>query len=210
LNYLFIGAHPDDIEISAMGFLIKLLENKANKVFMSVIALPKDEEIKSIRISEQFKVSSYLGIKYTNFRFLAYSNFYDGNLHNSLIELKNYIEEIITTYQIESIITHYGKDTHLDHEFLSKACDIAGRKISVINFESPNVYDFIPTFFVPLTNEELSTKIDLMKFHSSQNKRNNNFYLDKIQATAIFRGQAVYETFAEAFYIKRLKSPIIF
>lgn len=203
MNYLFIGAHPDDIEISAMGYLIKLL-NKGHNIFMLVISLPSDENERIIRLEEQNKVYEYLSKNYSNFNYDTY-RYTDGKLLNELLSIKNIIENYIKNNNCEVVITHFGKDTHLDHETVSKAVDIAARKISIINFESPNVFDFIPNFFVPLTKEELETKIKLMKLHNSQNIKNENFYLKKIEANAIFRGQSVYEEYAEAFYIKRYK-----
>lgn len=203
MNYLFVGAHPDDIEISAMGLLIKLLEKK-HQVCMVISSLPKDTY--NIRKEEQNKVNSFLASKFANFVNLGFLEFQDSKLYYDTLEIKDELEKIISSYKIDIVVTHFGKDTHLDHESVSKAADIAGRKISVINFESPNNYEFIPNFFVPLTQEEIDMKIKLMTFHESQNIKNNNFYLDKIKANGIFRGQAVYEPYAEAFFIKRLKS----
>ena len=82
---------------------------------------------------------------------------------------------------------------------------MAARYISTFEFETPNAYNFNPSFFVELTEEEVQMKLDMMKCHSSQNHRNGNFYLDKILAISKFRGLACYTEYAEAYFPKRIK-----
>ena len=202
MNYLFIGAHCDDIEISSIGYLLKLLKD-GHSVFMIVCTLPYIKKEAEIRKKEQGKVVEELS-KYKNFKF-EFFHFIDGELYDHFLELKNTIESFINKNNIQKVVTHFNNDTHPDHETLSKAVDCAARKISIINFESPNVFGFIPNYFIELSKEDIKEKINLMKLHRSQNVKNNNFYIDKIKSNAMFRGQSVYCDYAEAFFIKRVK-----
>lgn len=164
MNYLFIGAHCDDIEISSMGYLLKLLKGDHN-VFMVVCTLPSDSLQADIRKKEQEKVIKVLS-KYKNFHF-EFFKFIDGRLYDQFLTLKDTIESFINNNKIEKVVTHFNNDTHPDHETLSKAVDCAARKISIINFESPNVFGFIPNYFIELSKEDIKEKINLMKLHRS-------------------------------------------
>lgn len=205
-NYLFISAHFDDIEVCAMGTLLKLLETNNNIYFM-VMSRQRDDTVYNIRRQEQENVIKQL-VVYKNLFYLDEVKYYDGLLMNHTLDMRDIIEKVMAKYFIDTVFCTFEFDTHPDHVAVSKAVDMAARQKSVIQYETPNAFNFIPNYFVPLSNEDVTLKIRLMKIHRSQNDKNNNFYLDKIRATAIFRGQAIYEQFAEAFFIKRLKHGI--
>lgn len=204
-RYLFVGAHPDDIEISAMGFLLNRLEN-GDECYALVLTAKTEE-----RFNEQHKVFDYIASKYntsdkTLFHFKLFIEnfvFKDGELHKSKLEILHYVEEFIEQNKIDVVVTHFPKDTHRDHRAVSSAVTDAARKVSLLYFESPNVFNFVPNFFVALTKDELEEKYKIMSFHHSQNIKNNNFYLDKIKATAIFRGLSIYEYASEGFVAVR-------
>lgn len=198
-NYLFISAHPDDVEISAMGFMLSLLRQGHTCHMMVCCGNDNDRQ------REQQDVFEDIHLKHRNFCGTI-CPYLDGNLEGSVDLIRNDVENKIRDNKIDVVVSHFPKDTHRDHRAVAQACIDAARTISLIQFESPNVYEFEPNFYVPLTQEDLDQKILLMQRHTSQNLRTKNFYLDKIRAMAAYRGQAVYEQYAEAFHIHRLKA----
>jgi LmbE family N-acetylglucosaminyl deacetylase len=96
-------------------------------------------------------------------------------------------------------------DTNPDHCALKISNEQAGRGISTFEFETPNAYNFVPSYFVSLTEEEVELKLEMMRCHSSQNEKNSDFYLKKIKSTAEFRGLSIYEDFAEAYFPVRVR-----
>lgn len=198
MNILFIGAHPDDIELSAGGYLLNSLKNGHSCFAMVFSGLY--HEIRRYEINNSF---SYLEMKFPNFSERVY-NFPDTELYKYEDEIKNIIEKNILNYDIDRCVTHFFKDTHRDHRSISQASIDAARKISIICYESPNVYEFEPNYYIKLDEETLNEKIKLMSYHKSQNDKNDNFYLKKIKAAAEFRGLSVYTKYAEAYHIIRM------
>jgi LmbE family N-acetylglucosaminyl deacetylase len=200
-KYLFCGAHPDDIEISAGGFLLNRLR-RGNHCHMLVLGCDTQE-----RIDEQFHVFSQLEAQFNGYEKTLFTydlfSYSDGNLEDAKLEYIDIVEGLIERRQFDVVLTHFPKDTHRDHRAVSSAVTDAARKISLLYFESPNVYEFEPNFYCTLSEEELEEKIELMSLHKSQNEYNDNYYLNKIRATATFRGQPVYSPAAEAFHTFR-------
>lgn len=197
-NVLVVAAHPDDCEISCMGYVIDLLE-RGHEVTAAVMAVVDPD--RRLELNMSFNA---LCRDYDNFSFVT-RDFADGKLHDSESRIKNFVETTIDRNSIDLVITHFPKDTHRDHRTVAQACIDAARKVSLIFFESPNVYEFEPNYYVPLSERVLERKIEQMSYHASQNVKNDNFYIDKIRANAAFRGQAVYEKYAEAFHVHRWK-----
>lgn len=199
--YLFVGAHPDDIEISAGGFLLNRLR-RGHPCHMLVLGCDREE-----RIEEQRKVFTQLKEEFNDFDQTIFTydlcNYSDGDLDGMKLEIIEVVEGLIERRGFKVVVTHFPEDTHRDHRAVSSAVTDAARKISLLYFESPNVFNFIPNFFISLSEEELDEKVQLMSYHITQNRYNKNFYLDKIRATGIFRGQAVYSDAAEGFYAAR-------
>lgn len=195
---LFNFAHPDDESISAGGLMYKLLKKKI------------DVHVKWFTISDirKLELSNALNLiqerSKHNFASIDFYDFPDTKLTDYKYEIKDIIEKSILKNGITHSISHCA-DTHPDHIALKEANEIAGRCISTFEFETPNAYNFNPSFFVELTEEEVQMKLDMMKCHVSQNQRNHNFYLDKIMAISKFRGLACYTDYAEAYFPKRIK-----
>jgi len=203
MNYLFIVAHADDFEISCAGFLMNRLK-EGNKCHLTVLTSGDDK----IRKLEQLDTIKLLNSKFNQNKILFTSEhltFIDSKLKNNLSDIINYTEEKIKKLKIDVVITHYPDDTHKDHRSVSEAVSDASRKTSILYFESPNTQNFNPNYFVKLTQEDIDIKIKMLKFHKSQNTRNKNFYIDKVSATARFRGISIFENYAEAYSVGRIK-----
>ena len=208
-KYLFTGAHFDDVEISTMGTMVKLLENRNNMIYFTVVSRQETDWEYAKRRVEQFNVLKFLN-GFENFEYIdnaivaTEKSLVDGKLTHRVLEIRDLVESIVETKGIDIVFTTYTHDTHPDHVALSNAVDMAARKISIVQYETPNAFDFIPNFYTVLDEFEITKKIELLACHVSQNEKNENFYLNKVKATAVFRGQAVFAAYAEAFYVKRL------
>lgn len=195
---LFNFAHADDESISAAGLIYKLLKKKidVHAKWFTIDDVREKELMNAINLIQERS-----GHKFKSIELLRFP---DTNLVQYKYEIKDLIESCIKENGITHSISHCV-DTHPDHITLKEANEMAARYISTFEFETPNAYNFNPSFFVELTEEEVQMKLDMMKCHSSQNHRNGNFYLDKILAISKFRGLACYTEYAEAYFPKRIK-----
>jgi LmbE family N-acetylglucosaminyl deacetylase len=196
--HLFIGSHPDDLEISCMGYIVKLLKEK-QKIYLYICSdgdkTRYDEQIAS------FKELKKIG----NFKFQI-DKFKIRTFEENFTAIRNRLEEIIRINNIHYVYAPYVMDTHIDHRTLAQAAIDASRKISLIFYESPSSYDLEPNYFAILNQEILDIKVKLFKIHRSQyTKSNSNYFYNKIISTADFRGISIYEKYAEAYKIAKLK-----
>lgn len=196
--HLFIGSHPDDLEISCMGYIVKLLKEK-QKIYLYICSdgdkTRYDEQIAS------FKELKKIG----DFKFQI-DKFKIRTFEENFTAIRNRLEEIIRINNIHYVYAPYVMDTHIDHRTLAQAAIDASRKISLIFYESPSSYDLEPNYFAILNQEILDIKVKLFKIHRSQyTKSNSNYFYNKIISTADFRGISIYEKYAEAYKIAKLK-----
>lgn len=196
--HLFIGSHPDDLEISCMGYIVKLLKEK-QKIYLYICSdgdkTRYDEQIAS------FKELKKIG----DFKFQI-DKFKIRTFEENFTAIRNRLEEIIRINNIHYVYAPYVMDTHIDHRTLAQAAVDASRKISLIFYESPSSYDLEPNYFAILDKEILDIKVKLFKIHRSQYaKPNSNYFYNKIISTADFRGISIYEKYAEAYKIAKLK-----
>ena len=195
---LFTFAHADDESISCAGLMHKLLRQgiEVHAKWFTINDEREPELLNAIKMLNDRSGNELQSIELLRFP--------DNNLVSYKYEIKDLIEKFIKENGITHSISHCV-DTHPDHITLKEANEMAGRYISTFEFETPNAYNFNPSFFVELTEEEVQLKIDMMKCHTSQNTKNNNFYIDKIMAMSKFRGMACYTDYAEAYFPKRIK-----
>lgn len=213
-NILFIGAHPDDIEIFAGGTVNKLQED--NTVIGLIISDGSQGGITDLRVSEAKKALKILGLKEDKvfFPFLKNEKLKDTRLYESEHEVVSEIEKIIKQFNIDIIFTHHPNDYHQDHRVVGTATMAAARNLN-------NVIFYVPTFpsgrtqipvranlFVSLSEENILNKLNSLKEHQSQIVRyGEEGYIESIKQYA--RGVALkntgdYQGYQEEFEINRI------
>jgi LmbE family N-acetylglucosaminyl deacetylase len=98
---------------------------------------------------------------------------------------------------------------HQDHEALHQAAIAATRPYfwngTVIVYETDGELAFQPNLYVPLTDAEMTRKMETLKAYQTQlGTTLHPVHPDSLYHKAKFRGNQVYEAFAEAFQIVRL------
>lgn len=130
LDTVAIGAHPDDIEFSALGTLSLLRDKGHNIHFITMSAgdmgSPKvfDEDIEAIRYSEAKTSAQKLGATYDS---LGQRDFGISDSPESIRE----IVRLLRRYDADIVITHPRDDYMLDHEKAHKAVRAATNQTPV-------------------------------------------------------------------------------
>lgn len=223
MNVLFIGAHPDDIEISAGGTMLKYRE-AGHKIFMIVATngnigsgvIASREEIASIRAGEARDAAAVAGAQ------IIQLPFDDERLIDS-VETRDAMLNAIRWAAPDVIFTHPAEDNSPDHRAVSNIvqsvmlsipvkllkteyppCD---KKISLFFFEPTAGIGFMPEYYVDIT-DQLAGKEKLIECHRSQYEWMGNYMdeslTDMPNAIARFRGVQSGYKYAESFRAFRI------
>lgn len=129
MNVLFVGPHPDDVELGAGG-TVKKFTNQGWNVFILVITKSRDPIAAKNRKAEALEAANILGVDKQAVSFL---NFPDGQLNQ--LNAKTIQDEIY--FHISSIEPHliFGPadiDQHDDHIVVNHALKQAGRTVGLL------------------------------------------------------------------------------
>ena len=166
MKILALGAHPDDIEIFMFGLLL-IFKNRGDDVSLIVATdgakggEKSGKQLQKIRAKE-----ANLGLKKIGKP--IFLNFPDGQLGEDMIH-KNILRENILNLKPDLLITHSIKDYHSDHRALSRlVSEVAGHYVPVLHCDSLLGVNFIPNYFIEITNYFEHKKKAILE-HKSQN-----------------------------------------
>lgn len=153
MNYkriLAIGAHPDDIEFSCLGLLLKAKDLGANiTVFIASNGSDGDQSSGPHRIEESRIALSCLGCH----DLIAVDT--KGLAPNKYEEISNIIRALILEKSPDLILVHDINDTHQEHRFLHDVVITASRRVpsSILTYKSVSVTaSFSEKFYIDITN----------------------------------------------------------
>ncbi len=202
---LLLGPHPDDLEFSSGGTIAKMLKAGV-EVHYAVFSmceksvpngLPKDAIKKELIAS-----SDFLGIKSEH---LYLFNYEVRCLPQYRQEILEEMVRLNKDIRPELIFIPSSHDVHQDHRTIYEEGLRAFKYNMIIGYEMPwNNFDSNYNLYVPLSEDELNTKISALRLYESQDFRAYNSE-DLIIALAKVRGMQIKEKYAEAFEVIRLK-----
>ncbi len=200
-NILFVGAHPDDVELGCGGTLIKSLNENINTIY--VVILSKGENGVSIknntnRIDESLNGLISIGLQKKNIFTYSIS---DTNFNNNRKKIFHILEKIIIQKQITTIFTHTNKEYHQDHIVIYEETLRAARNVGNIFLYETNAHtysSYAPIYFIDVS-KYINSKINLLNYHTSQ-KTKKYFSDENVKSLAKFRGnQSRHFQYAEGF-----------
>lgn len=183
---LAVGAHPDDIEFSCTGTMLKLKEQ--DYIIYYIVATngehgfkiaekPKEQRIK-IRHKEQLNAAKRLGVK--KVFFLGYRDGFlknDDGLRKKLVKIiKDVKPEIVFTFDPANRTFENINLNHRDHRYIGEAVfdAVFGAKNKYMFTNKPHKTDYLYFFgsdkcnyFEDITNY-IDEKIAILKEHKSQ------------------------------------------
>lgn len=202
---LFIGAHPDDVEIGCLGTINRHVRNK-DKVFVMVVTdgeRGNGNPKKYDRLRESIGCLGQVGVSKSH---VIPLHLPDTGLFKSRDLLFDKIENFCLKENVDTIYVSSEKDYHQDHVVIFDETVRAARMVpNLLRYESTSstLPTFSPNLFIDIS-EFIDEKSKLLKSHQSQNGKH---YLKDgaVKALAKFRGNQVKSPgFAEAFEIFRM------
>ena len=199
-NILAIGAHPDDLEFSCFGFLLKQQKLDANiyAYIASADSLtdnPKNE-IRSQESIQSFSLIPGSKLKIRNKNNLVYEDYQS---------LSDEIRELVLLNNIDLVLIHHKDDTMQEHRLLHDITITALRRlpVSIFAYRSISSNNFSSNFIVNIESEHLS-KYDAIKKHKSQSNK-SYFSPDSVEIfNKTWNGKQFGIDFCEEFDILRM------
>jgi N-acetylglucosamine malate deacetylase 1 len=218
MRVLAVGAHPDDLEISCGGTLIRYVR-RGDEVVMAHAAngdkgsyVHTAEETASIRDAEARRAAEIAGASYVALGLV------DGDIVAADREQRALVVDLVRRARPDLIITHHPDDYHSDHNDLSKLVFDCSFLATLPNLETADPYlpavppiyymetfaglAFNPTEFVDI-GDAIDTKLAMMSAHVSQvewiREHHGAEIVDQLRANARFRGQQCGVLYAEGF-----------
>ena len=163
---LAIGAHPDDIEFSCAGFLLKQKKLGAQ---VHILIMSKGENGNNGDGSQR-KAEQEAAQSLSQFDSLHLGAFKDGGIGFSSATI-DFIEKIIREIEPDLILTHYPEDWHQDHIHTALSSRAACRTVPKLwYYRSYSAIHFNPLIYVDISTEASSKRNLLELFHSQIDK----------------------------------------
>jgi len=197
-TYLFLGAHPDDVELGCAGTIAKL-KDQGYRIIVIIFSAGEKGGNEDIRKKEAMDACNYLSVD--TLRILTFP---DTEFPSYLSKIVQEIEYWIKYQKVSTIFVHSPQDIHQDHKTIFEAAKIAARdQYSLISYEDVRTeQDFIPNYFVDIT-EYIDVKLKAVSFYKSQKEK---IYMDLecIKGRAAHRGFQAGVKYAEAFFCHKI------
>jgi LmbE family N-acetylglucosaminyl deacetylase/Mrp family chromosome partitioning ATPase len=174
---VFIGAHPDDIEMGAGGTLIKLLERNWD-VFACIVTDEADAKVAATRRREALQSCAALGLRPQQVFFLGMSDGYVTVTREGVDRLRDALKQ--HNIQPELVFTHSHADCHNDHRAVCDLVHGAFRQKVILGFpiiNSLNETLFIPQVYCDIT-DHIGRKLRALEIHQTQMQRGSISLID--------------------------------
>ncbi|MBT3189535.1 MAG: hypothetical protein HN736_00720 [Anaerolineae bacterium] len=196
---LFIGAHPDDIELGA-GALIHNILPHCDVTCVTLSDNQKNPKLQNV-LSEHYQSMKVLGVPREN---VIVEEFETRYLPAHRQEVLEYLLKLRREIKPDIIFTHSEEDIHQDHNAVTQEALRAYRGITVLGFDvMRSSHGFFPNFFVEVSEEDVNKKIEaLSQYKTYQDKY--YFGAELLRATMVRHGALAEKSFAEGFDILRI------
>lgn len=197
MRILALSPHPDDIELGCGGFLAKHQDAEVFVVYFSDCVdslgdLPEDT----------LNWEAYFSSLITNFNH-SIRDYKVRNFDKKRQQILEELSVLASDFKPDLVLIPSVSDIHQDHKVIHEEAKRAFKFVNTLAYELPrNCRSFNPTYFVPLTDEEVSKKIEMVQCYKSQVTLGRNYFgVDQIRANLMFRGNQISEKYAEAFEV---------
>jgi LmbE family N-acetylglucosaminyl deacetylase len=195
---MFVGAHPDDIELGCGAIVSRL---KTENIIWVVLSDNQDNPANTLLVGELKESASRLGIKW---RDVHVGNFKTREFSYSRQDICDYLYAANELYEPDIVFTHSYHDRHQDHLVVNDETMRVFRGKSVLGYEiQASAYGFFPNVLVEISGGELKDKIDALKCYKT-NRDKIYFSRNVVTSQAVGNGTLIRKKYAEGFESYRL------
>jgi LmbE family N-acetylglucosaminyl deacetylase len=196
---LFLGAHPDDIEIGC-GALIHHIVEQTEILCVTLSDNQKNPDLKNVK-GEHLKSMKVLGVPDEK---IVFGPFTTRVFPDARQEILEYFLKLRRDFEPDLIFVHSKQDVHQDHLTMTDEALRAFRGITVLGFDVVrSSYGFFPHFLVEVTEEDVKKKIEALSEYETY--RDRYYFNSELTRSIMVRHGALAEIpFAEGFDILRI------
>jgi len=196
---LFVGAHPDDIELGC-GALLSQISSDSNILCVTLSDNQKNPKLKNL-VQEHYDSMSILGIERES---IVLRSFETRNFPRDRQQILEYLYELNRDYDPDIVFVHSRSDIHQDHTVVTEEALRAFRGKTVLGFNVlRSSYNFFPHFLVEVSKENVEKKISALQAYKTYRDK---YYFDAeiIRSLMVQYGMMAERSYAEGFDILRI------
>ena len=196
---LFLGAHPDDIELGC-GALLHHIVRETDILCVTLSDNQKNPDLKNVK-EEHYVSMAILGVPIEKIIFGPFTTRVFPDARQEILE---YFLKLRRDFQPDLIFVHSRQDIHQDHTTMTDEALRAFRGITVLGFDVVrSSYGFFPHFLVEVTEDDVTKKIEALSQYETY--RDRYYFNAELTRSIMVRHGALAECpFAEGFDILRI------
>jgi len=196
---LFLGAHPDDIELGC-GALLHHIVKQTDVLCVTLSDNQKNPDLKNVK-DEHYEAMAVLGVPQEK---IILGSFTTRVFPNSRQEILEYFLKLRRDFKPDLIFVHSKQDVHQDHNTMTDEALRAFRGITVLGFDVVrSSYGFFPHFLAEVIEEDVNKKIEALSKYETY--RDRYYFNSELTRSIMVRHGALAECpFAEGFDILRI------
>jgi LmbE family N-acetylglucosaminyl deacetylase len=196
---LFIGAHPDDIELGC-GALLHHIAGETDVLCVTLSDNQKNPDLKNLR-DEHLESMAILGVPEQK---VVFGPFTTRVFPDSRQDILEYFLKFRREFKPDLILVHTEHDIHQDHNVISEEALRAYRGITVLGYDVVrSSYGFFPHFLVEVSELDVQKKIEALARYETY--RDRYYFNSELTRSIMIRHGALAECpFAEGFDILRI------
>ena len=196
---LFLGAHPDDIELGC-GALLHHIARQTHVLCVTLSDNQKNPDLQNVK-REHFESMAVLGVSEEK---VVLGPFTTRVFPDSRQEILEYFLKLRREFNPDLIFIHSRQDVHQDHNTMTDEALRAFRGITVLGFDVVrSSHGFFPHFLVEVAEEDVNKKIEALSKYETY--RDRYYFNNELTRSIMVRHGALAECpFAEGFDILRI------
>ena len=196
---LFLGAHPDDIELGC-GALLHHIVRQTDVLCVTLSDNQKNPDLQHVK-NEHYQSMAVLGVPQEK---IVLGPFTTRVFPDSRQDILEYFLKLRRDFQPDLIFVHSRQDVHQDHLTMTDEALRAFRGITVLGFDVVrSSYGFFPHFLVEVSEEDVNKKIEALSCYETY--RDRYYFNSELTRSIMVRHGALAERpFAEGFDILRI------
>ena len=200
---LFVGAHPDDIELGCGALIHHILRQKLLDCEIRCVTLSDNQKNPALLnlVVEHQRSMSVLGVPAGNVVLESFETRRFPQLRQEILE---YLYRLNRDYHPDLVFTHTRHDIHQDHVQTTEEVLRAFRGTTVLGYDVlRSSYGFFPNFLAEVDEVDVAAKISALAEYQTYTDR-YYFSAEVLRSTLIRHGALAERPYAEGFDIIRV------
>lgn len=196
---LFIGAHPDDIELGC-GALIAHISTQTEVMCVTLSDNQKNPQLGNL-VEEHYRSMETLGVPRDH---VVLAPFETRRFPHARQEILEYLIHLNHEFHPEIVFAHTKADIHQDHGTVTEEALRAFRGTTVLGFDViRSSYGFFPSFLVEVSEADVDRKVAALRQYRTYEEK---YYFNETvtRATLVRYGALAERPYAEGFDILRI------